>query len=627
MNMMQSESAKDQQKLFTLIKIILAVLITTFCVSQIFLTYRGLNNASVMDQAQVARQIARGEGATTLFLRPMDIVKHHKLRVQTRNTAQNLDFGKFADTHHAPLYTYVLAAAIKMTGYDNFADKQMNENKTVLYNGDRVISATSTVFFLISLVLSYILFARLFDQVLASTVVAFMGFSEILLDFAQSGLPQPMMLCLLLLSAFCLVESIRADRQMQQGKLILFTILNFGALAILCLTGYINIWCALGMVVFCGLYFRPMGLYAAVGVIILLIFVVPVAIVSSAPTGGIGHAIFCNLFAGMGGGLDAVFRSTTPETLIFNSKNFFMQVLGSALSQINTMYTYMGAILVTPFFFLSLLNRYKSPLVEGLKWAIFSMWFCACFGMAIFGEPGQMSPTQITILFAPFFTAYGVALVFNFLARMQLGSNFKSIRALTIVIMVGISSGMFLYQFPQKLEWGIWTSSRGIPHYPPYYPASMNVKLHNMTTPQDIIVTDQPWAVAWYADRKALWIPRTIEGYVRDLDPIFIENEQNVQGFLITPTSHAMQGAGIGGIISHMGDFAPLAMEGKILQMVPKHNLAFAELFNTHANSQVTGRTLANIVSSQGQFPHRNFLLGAEMVYYSKTAPQAPQQQ
>lgn len=620
--MIQTENHTNSYRLFFLIRVILAVVITGLCASQIFFTYRGLNNAAVMDQAQVARQIARGEGATTLFLRPLDVMEHHIIKSQKENDEQKINFDEFADTHHAPLYTHVLATAIKIFGYDDFKANQMDENKTLLYSGDRVISGTSTLFFLIALVLTYLLFSRLFDEVLAITVVAFMGFSETLLNFAQSGLPQPMMLCLLLVSAFCLVGAIRADKQVQVGKLLLYTILNFAALALLCLTGYINIWCAIGMIIFCGLYFRPYGLYAAIGLGVVILVVLPVVIIDTAATGGIGHSLYCNLFAGMGGGIDNVMRATSTDGLAFNGRNFFMQALGNTLSQVNTLYGKMGAILVTPFFFLSMLNKYKNPTVEGLKWAVFSMWLCASFGMAIFGEQGSMTPSQITIIFAPFFTAYGVALVFNFLARLQLGANFNSIRALTIVIMVGISSGMFLYQFPKKLQMGIWTSARGIPHYPPYYPAAMNVKLHDMTSPQDIIVTDQPWAVAWYADRKALWIPRTINSYVQDLEPIFTQHEQEVQGFLITPESHTMQGTGIRGIIAHMGDYTPLALEGKILQLVPKHNLALAELFNTHSNSQVTARTLASLVSTQGQFPHRNFLLGAEIMYYSKTNPQ-----
>jgi hypothetical protein len=184
--------------------------------------------------------------------------------------------------------------------------------------------------------------------------------------------------------------------------------------------------------------------------------------------------------------------------------------------------------------------------------------------------------------------------------------------------MLVISSGLFLFQLPKQLYLGIWTSARGIPHFPPYYPAAMNGKLHNMTNEKDIVVTDQPWGVAWYADRKALWIPRSLEELTRNLEPIMNRAGQDVQGFLITPSSHSMQAGGISGVIREAGDFAPLALEGKLLLLTPRHNMAFAELFSTNANPKSTARPLATLVSSQGVYRHRNFLLGAEMIYYSR---------
>ena len=124
--------------------------------------------------------------------------------------------------------------------------------------------------------------------------------------------------------------------------------------------------------------------------------------------------------------------------------------------------------------------------------------------------------------------------------------------------------------------------------------------------------------MAWYADRKALWMPRSLGDYTRNLEPIFQKSQQNVQGFLITPTSHTMPAGGINGVIHAAGDFAPLALEGKLLLMAPKHNLAFAELFTTNANEKSSARPLASLVSTQGIFRHRNFILGAEMIYYSR---------
>jgi hypothetical protein len=42
--------------------------------------------------------------------------------------------------------------------------------------------------------------------------------------------------------------------------------------------------------------------------------------------------------------------------------------------------------------------------------------------------------------------------------------------------------------------------------FPPYAPAAMQM-IGGLTKPDEIIASDMPWAMAWYADRKSLWLP------------------------------------------------------------------------------------------------------------------------
>ena len=613
MDKLTSKEIAQRNAMMTM-RLILGFVIVSLCMFQLCLTYRGLDQPAAMDMAQIGRQIARGEGFTSKFIRPIDVWDQDKV-----NKKKPLDFDHFADTNHAPLYPYILAGAIKMTGFDHFQAKRMDETKSNVYAGDYVIAGTSTFFFLIGLVLVYTLVARLFDEIVAATTVAFMGLSELILQYALSGLPQPFMLCLIAGAAHCLVSAINADKEDNNRKAIAWSCAMYVLLALLCLTCRMSNWCAIGMLFFSGIYFKPRGLHAAIGAGILAIIIILPTMLLMGPTGGIEKKLMYGLFNGFGSdGAEALMRSATTTAMSFNSSNFFLRLLGYTFAQFNSMYINMGAIIATPFFLLSLLNKFKKPAVEGIKWAVFSMWLCACLGMALFGESAAISISQQSILFTPFFAAYGTALVFIFLARMQLGNQFTGVRGLTIAVMLVISSGLFLFQLPRQLYIGIWTSARGIPHFPPYYPAAMNGKLHNMTNEKDLVVTDQPWGVAWYADRKALWIPRSIEELTRNLEPIFHRAGQEIQGFLITPSSHSMQQGGVSGVIREAGDFAPLALEGKLLLLAPRHNMAFAELFTTNANPKSTARPLASLVSSQGLYRHRNFILGAEMVYYSR---------
>lgn len=613
---MDPTSAKERKgrNLLMGMRFLLAFLIVSISVFQLCLTYRGMDQPAAMDMAQIGRQIARGEGFTSKFIRPIDVWDQNKV-----NRRKPLNFDQFADTNHAPLYPYVLAGALKVTGFDDFEAKRMDTEKTNVYAGDRVIAGASTLFFLIALLLAYTLFTRLFDEVVAATTVAFMGLSELVLQYALSGLPQMLMLCFLLGAGHCLVSAVNANTEKRSGATIAWSCGMFVLLALLCLTCRMSIWCAIGMLVFTGLYFRPQGMHTAIGGGILAVLVILPTVLLLAPTGGMENKLMYGIFNGFGSdGAEGLMRSASTTAISYNSANFFLRLLGYTFAQFNSMYINMGAIITTPFFLLALLNKFKNPAVEATKWAVFAMWLCACLGMALFGEAQTISESQQAILFTPFFTAFGTAMVFIFLARMQLGAAFNGIRGLAIATMLVISSGLFLFQLPKQLYIGIWTSARGIPHFPPYYPAAMNGKLHDMTNEKDIVVTDQPWGVAWYADRKALWIPRSLEELTRNLEPIMNRAGQDVQGFLITPSSHSMQAGGVSGVIREAGDFAPLALEGKLLLLTPRHNMAFAELFTTNANPKSTARPLASLVSSQGTYRHRNFLLGAEMVYYSR---------
>lgn len=617
----------EKRKAFTTGRLILALLLLGLCVFKLFMSYRGLDQPVAMDQAQIARNVAQGKGFQTQFLRPIEVVNASAMQREAP-----LNFEQFRDTNHAPLNICAVALALRLTGYDKFDEHRMQEGGSYIYEGDRIVSATSTLFFLLAMVLTYILIARLFDEVVACSSVAFMALSELMLQYAVSGLPQPLMLCLMLATLHCLTTAIQSHSHEASLKQLIFICLSYVGVTLLCLTGWLNIWCALGLILFCAFYFRPFGAYAVPGFIILALGLVLSVSNNSAVSGSIlGNASY-GIYNCFGGGEEFVMRTTNPNQLPLNSSDFVIRLFGYAFSQFNTMYVNMGSIVVTPFFLLALINRYKSSTAEGIKWAVFCMWSFACIGMALYGVTSAVDGAQICILFTPIFTAYGVTLVFNFLARLKLeGSTFNQARGLAIFLMVLISAGPFLFRLPQEIYQGIWLSDRGRPNFPPYYPPALNINLVNASNPRDIIMTDQPWAVAWYANRKALWLPMSIDDLTEGLDPIFYKAGIDVQGILVTPSSHSplpipgdTRPGGMSGIVTTMGDYAPLAMEGKLLLLSPRHNMAFLDLFVENASKASKSLPLGALVSSRGRYANRQFLLGTELIYYSKNPAAAP---
>jgi hypothetical protein len=47
---------------------------------------------------------------------------------------------------------------------------------------------------------------------------------------------------------------------------------------------------------------------------------------------------------------------------------------------------------------------------------------------------------------------------------------------------------------------------------PPYYEPII-AQISKWVQPDELMVTDIPWAVAWYGNRKSIWLPNTIEEF------------------------------------------------------------------------------------------------------------------
>jgi hypothetical protein len=67
--------------------------------------------------------------------------------------------------------------------------------------------------------------------------------------------------------------------------------------------------------------------------------------------------------------------------------------------------------------------------------------------------------------------------------------------------------------------------------YPPYFPPMIRT-VSQMMKPDEIIMSDMPWATAWYGDRVSLWMPHDIKEFYSINDSL-----HPISGLLLTPIS------------------------------------------------------------------------------------------
>jgi len=82
----------------------------------------------------------------------------------------------------------------------------------------------------------------------------------------------------------------------------------------------------------------------------------------------------------------------------------------------------------------------------------------------------------------------------------------------------------------------LFLQSRSAVRWPPYMPPYISI-LNNWMKPQEIVASDMPWAVAWYADRASVWLPETIKT-MTDLSDYNVLGGP-INGLYLTPISGA----------------------------------------------------------------------------------------
>jgi hypothetical protein len=83
----------------------------------------------------------------------------------------------------------------------------------------------------------------------------------------------------------------------------------------------------------------------------------------------------------------------------------------------------------------------------------------------------------------------------------------------------------------------ILITASGRVQWPPYVPPYIAILggSDGWTQPDEVIASDMPWAVAWYADRKCLWLPDTVANFMDMHD--FNRLNAPIVGIYLTPIS------------------------------------------------------------------------------------------
>ena len=576
-----------------------------FTLGNLFVLFKGLNSPQAMDQAQISREIARGHGFTTKMIRP--VAYDQAQRAQKRS----ISLVGFQDTYHSPLNPLLNAAVLKIIGADKPNSWQMGANEMV-FPLDRVIATVSTLFFLLAIGVNYLLIARIFDAKIAGVCAILMLFCDSFWNYSLSGLPQMLML---LLFSSALYFAYRAVEATTEGRLAMTPALIAGVFfTLLALTHWMTVWIALGYIIFAAVTFRPRGVIGITILVLLIIAGIGPILRNQSITGSPFGTAFLTVYNGLSNsGEAAVMRTADLESEPLVIDGLIAKILRTTLMQSMDIIPLLGGIIVAPLFFLSLLHPFKRASISSFRWAILVMWILAAFGLAIFGiSKDPLDPNQIHLLFAPIMTAYGLAFVSILWSRLEFVASTPMLRNVHYFLIVGICALPLVLALPMKVRVGMHLRDRGgVPNWPPYYAPALNSKtagIRGWTTDDEVIFSDQPWAVAWYADRLSIWLPPTYAGFEK-LETIANDLQTPVTGILISPCSHGL--GSLTEVANQYKDFTFMVLDGRTFFT---NYPAGVSLFDKDPRIQAVAK----------RYPYRQPMVGMDMVYYSDRAIRPP---
>jgi hypothetical protein len=476
--------------------------------------FRGLATSQAMDQAQIGRALAGGQGWRTNFVRPRAIAQ---LLTHRKNVPQKI----WRDTYNAPLPPLVDAIAL----FPVRAHLKMSP-RDLVGNGDKAIAAMSILLFVSSVGVLFLIARRLFDRRLALLACGLVLLCDSIWQYSLSGLPQMLLLLLFNATVYTLVRAVEAHYDGGSSRFWLIgTGVGFGLLA---LSHALTLWMFAGALIFIVFFFRPRGWAAAITLAAFAIIYLPWVARTFLVCGNPGGVAIYSLFDGMGQSeaswmrrMDLSLGGVSPAAL----RNKMMVNL---IAQSGRIFEYLGWSVVAMMFFASLLYAFKRRETAVLRWIILIMWVGAVLGMAAYGinEEQAVAANQLHLLFIPLMTCYGLA--YLLVQWNRLGINIHLARIAFITLLYVLCAIPLIFATP-------WLAvPKPLVRWPPYMPPYIAM-LNDWMKPEEITASDMPWAVAWYADRRSVWLPDT-EKIFTDLSDYNVLGAP-VNGVYLTPIS------------------------------------------------------------------------------------------
>ncbi|HTS16222.1 MAG TPA: glycosyltransferase family 39 protein [Verrucomicrobiae bacterium] len=451
--------------------------------------FYGLRDPEAMDAGQLARNLWRGRGYATQTIRPFEIWYLSSVGRRPINST-NMQ----PELWTPPMYPLLLAGVFHILPPDFTV-----ENGAWTVEADRVVMLTGWLFYLAGLFLMYALAREMFDHRVATMSAFLYVFCNPLMESAIAGLPWGLMSVFFLLAAYAVFK---AEKWQAEGRSGWWTYsalaVSAGAVALGALTRYAFASVLVPLLIYVAVSF-PQKWRAKCGVCVLVFALVltPWMMRNWRASRTLFGLSRYQMAEGLGAGTDQEIRAGQVQRMLGGAlpsgglRSQARRVVANGRQLYEVALKDVGANYLVVFFLVGLMHRYRQEEVFRLRRFVVWSVLMAIIWLSVAGPPRR----NFLTVFEPLIIVYGVAFFYVMFERLQFRTR------LVRTVFVGAFAVFNALPFAFTLLLPSGTSP-----YPPYR-ADVIALLGKEFGQQELLCSDIPWAVAWYADRSTVWAP------------------------------------------------------------------------------------------------------------------------
>ena len=485
--------------------------------------FRGLNKRESIDMAQLARNIAHRQGFTTYVIRPLSLwqLEQHGWNIRDPNTCKRLIM-QHPDICNPPLYPMVLAGLFKMLPAKVLA---YDAAEHVYYPERWVILPFDQLCLFACVLLTYVWAKRLFDRRVAIMATWLMFFSDTLWSYGVSGLPTNFLMLLFLLAMYCLYL---ADGKLNPaerlegapvgpapapatGRAVLWVLASAVLVGLCFLTRYLAAFLLLPMVIYVMRIFRGWvaAMWAAVYVAVFAAVITPWLVrnhrISGSALGIAQYQLVDRSGTFHGEALPRSYKPNFHEAYTWRALSTKF-LINARVVLVNNL-RLVGTDFLVLFFGAGVLYGFRRRDVSRLRGLVLGLIVMAIIAMSLIGsDPERSGPDvgggNLLVLLLPIIAIYGTAFFYLLLDRVPF----------RIKLTRGMAVGGFALLNVSPMIFSLLPPRQGMFPYPPYM-APVARTVASQFEPDALACSDLPWAVAWDGERRAVWLPLTLDDF------------------------------------------------------------------------------------------------------------------